>query len=147
LSAPAQRELGLSPEAPNGKVKRKIHNDAFKNGATPEVIADAVDDRGRPKDLSWSFITPATTNAANELSQKLVGCRLRRQGHCTRTQHHTSRPPTEVKPHQRHMLQWAPGTPPSRRRLALKTVNPLLPEATLQPDAAPQEQRRRIGSD
>jgi hypothetical protein len=82
-SAPAQRELGLSPEAPNGKVKRKIHNDAFKNGATPEVIADAVDDRGRPKDLSWSFITPATTNAANELSQKLVGCRRRRQGHCT----------------------------------------------------------------
>jgi hypothetical protein len=49
-------------------VERKIHSDAFKKGATPKAIVDAVDDRGHPKDLSWSFITPATTNAANEHS-------------------------------------------------------------------------------
>jgi hypothetical protein len=131
-------------------VKRKIHNDAFKNGATPEVIADAVDDRGRPKDLSWSFITPATTNAVNELSQKLVGCRRRRQGHCTPYaaphQSPAYRGEATSAPHAAVGTQNTTiAAPPCR--LALKTVNPLLPEATLQPDAAPQEQRRRIGSD
>jgi hypothetical protein len=33
-------------------VERKIHSEAFKKGATPEAVVDAVDDRCRPKDLS-----------------------------------------------------------------------------------------------
>jgi hypothetical protein len=138
-------------------VERKIHSGAFKKGATPGAVTDAVDDRGRPKDLYWSFITPATTNAANEHSQKLVGCRRRTQEHCT----------PHAAPHQSPAYKGEATTAPhaavgtrnttiaAPRRHALETCNTLLPGTTLQPEntqhpskpGATPTDRARLGPD
>jgi hypothetical protein len=113
--------------------------------------SNAVHNRGRPKDLSWSFITPATTNAANEHSQKLIGCRCRRQEHCTpHAAPHQSpayRAEATATPH----ATVAPGTPPLRRRrtaMPWRLAARCCPEPPCSPQTrstlANQEQRRQI---